>query len=286
MANAADVRVVAKLRRSISRFRPDVVHSHLAVADIASVAASAPNRICTVHNPGVELDRIKRWLWHRALPRFRVVTAVSEAVRRSLPVPARVLHPSLVSDRDPLLSRSRARRRLGLCDDGPVVLAVGRLHPIKGFDILAGIAARLDATVAIVGEGPQRDALATGAVRLLGAHAHAASLMAAADVLVMPSRSEGFPQVPLQAMAAGVPVVATRVGGTPEIVVDGDTGRLVPPEDPEALAAALTEVLASPALARKWGQAGQHRLAQADFTRDAMIRATVSLYAEVTGKYG
>ena len=282
LKSAVDLRVPVALSALLRQFRPDVVHSHLAVADIACTAVQAPGRVCTVHNPGVELGRLKRWLWHRALPRFRVVTAVSEAVQRSLPVPARVIRPSLV-DGCPAIGRAEARRRLGLAPHDRIVLGVGRLSPVKGFDLLATIAPRLTGRVAVIGEGPQRASLA-GRIDLLGARADAAETIAAADVLVMPSRSEGFPQVPLQAMAAGVPVVATRVGGTPEIVVHEGTGLLVAPEDPDALAMAIQRLLDEPEWARQLGQAGRQRLTAANFTRTAMLDATVSLYRDVVAQ--
>jgi glycosyltransferase involved in cell wall biosynthesis len=102
--------------------------------------------------------------------------------------------------------------------------------------------------------------------------------MIAADVVVSSSRSEGFPQAPLHAMAAGIPVVATRVGGTPEVVVGEETGVLVPAEDPRALAAAIDRVLEDRSLARRLGVAGRERLQTAGLTKAAMIDRTLSIY--------
>lgn len=286
LRSAVDLRVPGQLRRVIERFGPDVVHSHLAVADIAVTAARAPGRVCTVHNPGVELSRFKRGLWRAVLPWFRIVTAVSETVRRALPVDARVVHPSTISGDSPVLSRSEARRRLSLSEDAPVVLFVGRLSRVKGLDVLAAAAETLEPhyRIVVVGEGPEHRALEGTRLELVGARDDAADLMAAADVVVMPSRSEGFPQVPLQAMAAGVPVVGTAVGGTPEIVEHERTGLLVPPEDPEALGAAIRRTLSAPDERRRWGEAGRRRLAEANLTRSGMVDATVSLYREVAGQ--
>lgn len=281
LQSVVDVRVPYRLRRLMTELRPDIVHSHLAVADIAVTAALAPRRMCTVHNPGVELDPLKRWLWHRALARMHAVAAVSDAVRRSLPVDARLIRPSLVTDTPPQLDRSAARERLGLPLDRPVVLGIGRLHPIKGFDVLAVAAQHLDALVAVIGEGSERARLCDSKLRLLGPRDDAGEVIAAADLVVVPSRSEGFPQVPLQAMAAGLPVVATRVGGTPEVVVDGQTGILVPPEDPTALADAIQRVLASPDVGRRWGRTGRARLSSARFTRRDMTDHTLSVYRQV-----
>lgn len=278
-----DVRAPAKLVAVARKFAPDVLHSHLAVADITTALANVVLKkriVTTIHNPGVEIDPFKRTLWRAALPRFDRVTAVSEAVRRSVDgVNVEVIRPSLVDLDEPRLSRDDARRQLGLPTEEKIVLGVGRLARIKGFDVLAAAAPMVEgAIVAVIGDGPERNALEGTSLRLLGAHADAARLLAAADVVVQPSRSEGFPQVPLQAMAASVPVVATRVGGTPEVVEDGETGRLVPPDDPSALAAALNETLANPG---PMGAAGRRRLLERGLTRAAMFERTLDLYASL-----
>ncbi|MEL7370720.1 MAG: glycosyltransferase [Myxococcota bacterium] len=283
LASAVDGRAPFRLWRHIRRFRPDIVHSHLAVSDIATAVAGPRQRVCTVHNPGVELSAPKRRLWHLALRRFRAVVAVSEAVQITLPIPARVIRPSLVDAERTFVDQQEARRRLGLPLDQSLVLGIGRLSRVKGFDVLAAAAPQIRAHIAVMGEGDERTQLAPR-LHLLGAREDAADLLPAADVVVIPSRSEGFPQVPLQAMAAGRPVVATRVGGTPEIVLNEQTGLLVPPEDPVALAAAINRVLDASDQAIRWGQTGRQRLIQAQFTRAAMVSRTVSLYREVTGK--
>lgn len=282
-----DIAVPLKIARVARRFRPDVVHSHLAVADIATALArpllGAPI-VSTVHNPGVELDRFKRTLWHRALRAFDRVTAVSEAVRAPLlatgldPI---VQPPSLVDPDAPLPSRAEARRALDLPPDAFVALGVGRLAPIKGFDVLAAARPHLEkeAILAVIGEGPERSKLA--GLRLFGAREDARRLLVAADVVVCPSRSEGFPQVPLQAMAARLPVIGSRVQGMPEVVVDGVTGLLVPPDEPVALARAIDAIARDPALGRRLGEAGRARLVAEGLTLDAMIDRTIANYRSV-----
>lgn len=291
---AADARVPVALARLAIARGTELMHSHLAVADIACAAASVllpgVKRVSTVHNPGVELDRLKAALWARALPRFHRVLAVSEAVKARLPrgVRADVVRPSLVEpprhEASPEL-QERARARLGIRPDVPLILAIGRLVPVKGFDVLARASKRLrtpGVRVLVVGEGPERARLAQqGGLTLIGPRDDVDALLPAADVIVCPSRSEGFPQVPLHAMAAGVPVVATPVGGTPEIVLDGETGVLVPPEDPRALAEALDALLADPERRARLGAAGRARIEAAGFTRAAMVERTRSVYREV-----
>jgi glycosyltransferase involved in cell wall biosynthesis len=115
----------------------------------------------------------------------------------------------------------------------------------------------------------------------IGFHDDVAALLARLDVVALPSWTEGLPMVLLEAMAAGRPVVATPVGGTPELVVDGETGLLVPPRDPEALAAALRRVLDDRELADRLGEAGRRRVSER-FSLEAMTRRVLELYDEVT----
>jgi glycosyltransferase involved in cell wall biosynthesis len=170
-----------------------------------------------------------------------------------------------------------------------VVLALGALHHKKGFDILLAALAQIPADVDwrcwIAGDGPDREALAAraqapelaGRVQLLGARTDTADLLHAADVLVMPSLSEGLGNAAIEAMACGLPVVASEVGGLRFAVDDGHTGLLVPPASPEALAAALKRVLLDPDLRAKFGASGRER-ARTCFAADTMVDAYVALY--------
>jgi len=105
-------------------------------------------------------------------------------------------------------------------------------------------------------------------------------VVAELDVLALPSWTEGLPLVVLEAMASARAVVATPVGGTPELVQDGETGLLVPPRDPEALAAALRRLLADADLRRRLGEAGERRV-RAEFTLDAMCSRVLAIYDEL-----
>lgn len=284
-----DLRVVPAFVRAARRFEPEVIHSHLAVADIV-VAMSAPllpgvGLVTTVHNSGVELGRIKRALWHTALRRFDRILAVGEHVLESLPtgVAAEIVRPSLIELVRPS-SRDEARRALGVRAETPLVMAVGRLSEIKGFDVLAEAKPLIKtrgARVLVIGEGPEAPRLRGSGLELLGPKEEAAALLAAADVVVCPSRSEGFPQVPIHAMAASVPVIATRVGGTPEVVIHQHTGILVEREDPRALAEAIDALLQDPERARALGGAGLERLRAEGLTRTEMIERTRAAYETV-----
>ena len=214
-----DVRAVARLWQANLRFRPHIVHSHLAVSDIAQAAVRRLKRsgkhVITVHNPGVELSNAKRALWTPALAQADRVLAVSDAVAKSVVVPAQVLRPSLVTPQ-PLSSdaRTEARARMGIRDARPIILFVGRLMPIKGIDVLMTAAPQVQgAHIVVVGDGPLQDSLRAPAIAL-GARSDVPLLLQGADIVVLPSRSEGLPQIILQAMAAERALVATRVGGT------------------------------------------------------------------------
>ncbi|HWH36043.1 MAG TPA: glycosyltransferase family 4 protein [Acidimicrobiales bacterium] len=198
------------------------------------------------------------------LRRARAVAALwpgaAGELSRRYGVPASRIHviPNGVpAGRFPLVEephRLAARRALALAPGGAVAVFVGSLTPEKDVGVAIRALVHLDGVELVVaGDGPERAglealaaAVAPGRVRFLGVAAEPASVLAAADVLVLPSRSEGMPGVLIEAGLSGIPVVATAVGGVAEVVVDGQTGRLVPPADGRALAAAVTEVLEAP----------------------------------------
>jgi len=170
-----------------------------------------------------------------------------------------------------------------------IVLAAGRLSPEKGFGVLIEAAATIcranDACgVVLFGEGALRGELERRVVELglvgrfvmPGFRSDLDSLIGAADVVVLPSFTEGLPNIALEASAAGVPVVATAVGGTPEVIADGESGFLVPPGQPGAIAAKVGELLRDPALRARMGAAGRE-LMRAQFTFDAQAAAYLKL---------
>lgn len=172
---------------------------------------------------------------------------------------------------------------------GPLIVAAGRLSPEKGFAVLVEAAAQVPgARFVLFGDGPERARLesriaALGLAKRFAMPGFTDSLDAMipwADVVVLPSFTEGLPNVALEATAAGVPVVATAVGGTPEIVADGETGLLVPPGDPAALATALARLLGDAALRAAMSVAGKARV-RAQFTFAAQANAYRALFAEL-----
>ena len=175
-----------------------------------------------------------------------------------------------------------------------IIGAAGRLSPEKGFGVLidaAATLARRDQTLGFVlfGEGPLRDRLArrielyglTSSFILAGFRADLDRFLPFLDLLVLPSFTEGLPNVVLEAMAAGVPVVATAVGGTPELIEDGVNGYLVPPGEPQALAARLHDLLTDEQRMQALGQAGRRTVLER-FTFEGQGREYQDLFASLT----
>ena len=188
----------------------------------------------------------------------------------------------------PKQQAASVRKQWGIDENAPLIVCVTRLHPEKGTDLLPLIAEKMErGTFLVVGDGPQRGELEANVRRLnlqnrfffTGWQDDVASLLAASDVYLLPSREESFPQVILEAMAMGLAVVAADVGGVRELVDDGVTGALVPPQDVEGFSTALTRLLANPAMARQMGMAGGKKSLQ--FTETRMVREIAQIYDEV-----
>jgi hypothetical protein len=174
------------------------------------------------------------------------------------------------------------------------ILTVARLDKQKGLNYLLEAAALIpEAMFVLAGEGPERPALEahTRALSLnnrvvfLGYRADIDDLLASCDLFVLPSLFEGLPLSVLEAMAAGKPVVATAIGGTDETIIHGETGLLVPPADPFALAGAIRTALADPSLSRRLGAAGRARVHQ-QFSAESMVRRITEIYDEILDSRG
>ena len=188
---------------------------------------------------------------------------------------------------------SRLREALKLPLDATVCITVGRLVPVKGHcDLLQALPQIRDPGVILVfaGDGELRTDLESLAsrlgvaerVRFLGWREDTAELLGMADLFVLPSHNEGLGLVLIEAMAKRLPVVATSVGGVPEVVAEGKTGLLVPPHAPEALARAVGELVGDPDLRRRMGEAGYRRAVER-FSIDATARQTSDVYRELIG---
>jgi glycosyltransferase involved in cell wall biosynthesis len=192
--------------------------------------------------------------------------------------------------------RAAAKAHLALSPTTPVIGTVGRLEPRTGTDtLLAAVAAlraeRPDVALVVVGEGPLRAELEArarelgiaSAVRFLGDRTDVDEVLAALDAFVLPSRTEGMSNALLEAMAMGLPVIATAVGGTPEVIADGRSGRLVPADEPERMAAAIARVLADVVGARRLGIAAR-AVVEERYGARSMVRRLEAVYGRVAGE--
>jgi glycosyltransferase involved in cell wall biosynthesis len=303
MRGTWDLGSVAALATLHRALRPHVVHWHAARAHalgaVASLFAPGPARILSrrVDFP-VRRSPGSRLLY--ALP-IESILAISGGVREALirsGVPAGRIRivPSGI-DLEPFqvpFDRPAARRRLGLADGELLILQIAALAPHKSqTDLLRAAASararRPDLRFWIAGEGPLRAeleaehrALGLGeAVRFLGFRDDTTDLLRAADLFVISSYLEGLGTSILDAMAAGLAVVATRVGGIPEIVAHQETGVLVPPRNPEALANAILDLAGDPERRATFGVRGQERVRA--FSADVTAERTREAYLEALG---
>lgn len=292
---------VFRLRNLLRSRDVDLMHSHEfamnAYGALASLVSGVP-LIATVHGKGYYADRWRRRTAYGLVARRGRMVAVSRDVKRHL-----VERVGIPEDRVRTIPngidsrlyrggagvRERVRRELGLDEGRPVVGAVGNLYPVKGHSFLVEAAARVrrelpSAAFLIAGEGALLEPLRRRAreldcdVRFLGFREDVPDLLQALDVFVLPSLSEGLPLSVLEAMAAGRAVVATAVGGIPELVLPGETGLLVPPSDPEALARAILALLRDRDLAEKLGSLGRERVEE-EFSLNGMVESYHGLYA-------
>ena len=289
-------RAAAGLRRVVSRLEPDLLHTHLVHADAYGALAGGTTRIVsTKHNDDPfragSFRHVERALTRRASRVICITEALARFNRDVVGLPAEKLRvvrygmdtPPPAWGSDPEVSLPPGARTL---------LAASRLVPQKGLDVAVRAlpticAAEPRAVLVILGEGPEQEAL-TGLARSLGVEdalrlpghvGDVSSWFEQAALFVHPARWEGFGLVLLEAMLAGKAVVASAVSAVPEIVVDEVTGLLVPPDDPDALARAVSELLADPARADTLGKAGKSR-AHSTFSVGRMAEETVAVYEE------
>jgi len=286
----------------VREFKPDIICTHsssdswiAAIADRAPGVRAAIVRTRHLSTP-VRAGILNRWLYGRVPAK---VVTTGEAIRTQLIEKLSLDAAKVVSiptganvERFRPGDRAAMRAQLGLEGKGFVIGIVATLRSWKGhrFLISALQDPRLaDARLVIVGDGPQDKVLRAQAepfgdrVVFAGQQNDVAPWLQSFDVFALPSTgNEGVPQALLQAMATGLPVVSTPVGAIPELVTDGETGLLVPPEDPSALAAALVR-LTDPDLAARLGSAGRKRVVDRHTAR-AMLDAMEKVFREAAGK--
>lgn len=286
-----------RIAELVDRKAPDIVHTHGYRPDVVDAPVArrmGVPTVTTVHGRvgGTWKGRVYEWVQTRAFRAFDAVVAVSEKLERELEaegVPTDRLHlvPNAWEPSLPPLSRQAARRRLGLPDEVPVVGWLGRMSPEKAPEVLALAAARVrddSALFSFIGDGPQRreceglvrDEDLAERVYFHGEMPDASRLLAAFDVFVLSSWTEGTPMALLEAISAGVPVVTTAVGGVPDVVSDSEA-HLCGAGSFEAISRAIDDVLDRPEEALARARAAKRRL-EAEFAVAPWARRHLDLY--------
>jgi glycosyltransferase involved in cell wall biosynthesis len=288
-----DPALALRVRRAVRK--ADLVHTHLVHADVYG-AFGARRLVSTKHNDDPFRAGAFRFVERALARRAARIVAITRALARfqldRVGLPAEkveVIHYGL----DDLPRPWGVNPGDDVPSDARILLAVSRLEPQKGVDVAVRALPQVrrlhqDAHLVVLGEGPQRGELAQLArsldvpVHLPGRVPDVAAWLRRADVLVHPARWEGFGLALLEAMLASLPVVATNVSSVPEIVADGETGLLVPSDDPASLAAAVSQVLGNPA---DYGERGRAR-AQAEFSVARMTKRTLAVYETALSRTG
>jgi len=298
-----DLGHVTRLRALVRARGAAGVHSHEFTCNFhASLAATLAGVPCvtTVHGKGYYAERYQRRAAVRATARMSQLTAVSSDIRDHLiarcgvpPQRVTVVENGIAVDRYGATDgpAHAFRTRLGIAPAAPLLGALGSYYPVKGHEYLIEAMPRVlsrfpDATLLLAGQGELADALGSHAarlglgdrVRVIGYLDDPREYLAALDVFVMPSLSEGMPLALLEAAATRLPLIATRVGGMPELVTHEHSGLLVPPADAGALADAVIRLLAEPALAGRYAALAQDRVRER-----WSIESTALSYAALLG---
>ena len=290
-------------RRFLLRHKIDILHSHLVDPICAGTLATFGSRIKhigTLHDTHTLAERPAKCLPLKAsaLTGTRLVTVSHEMAdfmsskgrvfQHRLPV----IYNGIDLKKYQRIDMMAKRDDFGLAPDDLIAVCVGRLVPVKGHEVLIRSWAMLDASLRarliIIGEGPLRMGLEqmvrelglSDRICFWGLRRDVPDLLSIADIFVLSSHSEGLSCSILEAMAAGLPVVATAVGGNPELICDGVNGFLVPPADPAALSVRLTELIIRDDCRQTFGEASR-RLVEKNFSVHHMVDQYIRLYREV-----
>jgi glycosyltransferase involved in cell wall biosynthesis len=304
-----DRSVIRALRKVVAQRSPDVIVTHQVkshfLMKISGLWKKYPwvafnHGYTTTDRKMLHYNHLDRW----SLPRADRVVTVCEAFAKQLVkmgIPRARIHVQHNSIRpEPPVSAPEMyafRRKLGVKDDERMILAVGRLSKEKAqidllhaFRKLSDTHAEINARLVIVGDGPERENLEMTAASLgisdrvifTGQARNVEAYYAAADVLANPSHSEGSPYVLLEAMAANLPIVATAVGGVPEMVENNQTALLVPASDPQAMADAIARILSDEQLGQRLA-ASASTLGAFRFSPESYVRSLITVYREALG---
>lgn len=300
---------VIRLAHLLKRNAVTILQTHGARANVygclAAKLAGVPCVVATIHNSirDYEVSLIRRHLYltilRVVLPLTNRLICVSDAIKRDVLTDCPDVATRTTTIRNGIDKRRFSQggdpnkiRKEWCVGNGPTLLVMARLTEQKGhrflIEALPGLRAEWPSlTCLFVGEGESEEALRAltrkmgveQACRFAGAQNNVGDWYAAADVVVLPSLSEGLPFVVLEAMAMARPVIASSVNGVPEVIQDGLNGLLVPPRNPQALEGAIQSVLRDPVRAVRMGEAGREEVATA-FTVDKMIHDTVRVFED------
>ena len=286
--------------------KPEILHAHLnwplgcrygiAAAKISRIKrVVATSHLVATSFADVRFAGMKQWLQAAMIDRYIAVSAaVKKSLCQSLGVPdakVRVVPNGISAAPFTRNSNLALRSQLTEGRDIPLVLTPARLHEQKGHAYLLQAATLVpEAKFIFAGDGPERVKLELQCrqlgleerVSFLGQRDDVPELLAACDLFVLPSLYEGMPVSVLEAMAAGKPVIATNVGGTDEVVINENTGVLLPPMNAAALATSITRLLADRALAARLAENGRKRATEM-FSIESMVRGVTNVYDEVLG---
>ncbi|WP_437730733.1 glycosyltransferase [Sorangium sp. So ce1335] len=296
-----DLKLPGKLAAFFAKHGVSIVHSHNQLPLIYATAAGRLHRVPVCHTlHGAMFDQGRRaWLRHAAAKLADAHVAVSQSTAdfmlKHKEVPRSKLHVvlngiDLSRFRPDAAARARIRAELGIPQDAWVAGAVGRLSQVKNHALLLRAAAAAgvlsdDGRLLLVGDGPEAAPLRALAEELgirdrvvfAGERHDVPELLSSSDVFVLSSDSEGLPLSMVEAMATGLPVISTAVGGIPALVADGETGFLVPSGDVDALAAKLATLKADPEQARAMGKQGR-KLALGRYSAERMMASYMDIY--------
>lgn len=306
LASDLDLSIISKITRQLQISKTQLAHTHMIHGDVYGTLAAGWAGVAVVQSRHNQ-DRFRRilpvkWLTHWVSASAKTVIAISDSVveftRDVEGIPGskitRIyygLDPASITN---VAVQGQLRTELGLANDTPIAAIVARLTEQKGIKYLLEawiqVHASLPKAVLIVaGDGPLREALMQQAaplgksVHFLGWRNDSPMIMADCDILVLPSLWEGFGLVTLEAMALSKPVIASRVGALPEIVMNGETGLLIPPADSKALSEALCRLLGDSTYARTLGLAGRSRL-EKQFSVARMAKQHAAVYKEAASR--
>jgi glycosyltransferase involved in cell wall biosynthesis len=300
--------VLAQLRfmRYLREHRVQVLHTYGLYPNLFAIPAArmagVPVTIASVRDMGAHASEIHRKAQRLVCKMATCVLTNAEAVRGWLIEQGvaqrkiRVIRNGIIPSDLGLIADPTVREEFGIPADAPLIGAVCRLNPVKGVDYLIEAAAVIlrrhpQARFMIVGDGDYKRHLVAHAERLgidrsmifTGFRTDAMRLVRAFDVSVLPSLSEGLSNTLMESMSAGLPVVATRVGGAAELVVDGVSGFLVEPRDAATLAERISGLIENCDAARRIGEAARRRMLE-EFSMEQTVRQTEGLYCELMGK--